>query len=157
MLEPKAIEDNEIDEEIENAPKIISFEILKNAFGITKNDRLNETIQEAWKEIQSIFKDASLSISPRNQKMVRNYCIAGQNCMEGDKLVPLDYALSQKILTLINGNTKKYEKLIDELLRWITARQNKGAAKTMKISEGHLRRMQRNAEENMGFYQFFSR
>lgn len=153
MLEPTRIDD-ESDEEIENFEDMISFAAMKAAFCIGKNDVIDEAIQNKWNAVQKIFRDHSLQIMPRNQKMVKNYCAVGCRCMERDtpatKYAPLDYAFSQKILPAINGNGENYRLLIEDLLKECTM-QN------MPISAKHLERMKRIAESNMGFYQFFSR
>ena len=153
MLEPTRIDD-ESDEEIENFEDMISFAAMKAAFCIGKNDVIDEAIQNKWNAVQKIFRDHSLQIMPRNQKMVKNYCAVGCRCMERDtpatKYAPLDYAFSQKILPTINGNGENYRLLIEDLLKECTM-QN------MPISAKHLERMKRIAESNMGFYQFFSR
>lgn len=153
MLEPTRVDD-EIDEDIENAEDMVSFEAMKAAFCIREDDVIDEAVQDKWNFIQKIFRDRSLQIMPRNLKMVRNYCAVGCRCMERDtpatKFAPLDYALSQKILPTINGNGENYRMLIEDLLKECTA-QN------MPISAKHLERMKRIAENNMGFYQFFSR
>lgn len=152
MLEPTRIDD-EVDEDIENCEDMISFAAMKAAFCIGKNDVIDEAIQNKWNAVQKIFRDHSLQIMPRNQKMVKNYCAVGCRCMERDtpttKYAPLDYAFSQKILPTINGNGENYRLLIEDLLKECTS-QN------MPISAKHLERMKRVAENNMGFYQFFS-
>lgn len=66
------------------------------------------------------------------------------------KLAPLDYAFSQKILPTINGAGERYNFLIEELLKECTE-------ENMPRTNKHLVRMQKNAENNMGFYQFFGR
>ena len=152
MLEPTRIDD-EIDEETENIQDMISFGDLKEAFSVGANDIIDEAIQNKWNAIQKIFRDRALQIMPRNLKMVRNYCAVGCRCMERDtpvtKFAPLDYALSEKILPTINGNGDNYRMLIEELSKECTP-QN------MPITARHLERMKRFAENNMGFYQFFS-
>lgn len=152
MLEPTRIDD-EVDEDIENCEDMISFAAMKVAFCIGENDVIDEAIQNKWNAVQKIFRDHSLQIMPRNQKMVKNYCAVGCRCMERDtpatKYAPLDYAFSQKILPTINGNGENYRLLIEDLLKECTI-QN------MPISAKHLERMKRIAESNMGFYQFFS-
>lgn len=152
MLEPTRIDD-EVDEDIENCEDMISFAAMKAAFCIGKNDVIDEAIQNKWNAVQKVFRDHSLQIMPRNQKMVKNYCAVGCRCMERDtpatKYAPLDYAFSQKILPTINGNGENYRLLIEDLLKECTI-QN------MPISAKHLERMKRIAESNMGFYQFFS-
>ena len=153
MLEPTRVDD-EIDEDIRNVEDMVSFEAMKAAFCIREDDVIDEAVQNKWNAIQKIFRDRSLQIMPRNLKMVKNYCAVGCRCMERDtpatKFAPLDYALSQKILPTINGNGENYRMLIEDLLKECTA-QN------MPISAKHLERMKRIAENNMGFYQFFSR
>lgn len=152
MLEPTRVDD-EIDEDIKNVEDMISFKDMKAAFCIREDDVIDEAVQNKWNAIQKIFRDRSLQIMPRNLKMVKNYCAVGCRCMERDttatKFAPLDYALSQKILPTINGNGENYRMLIEDLLKECTA-QN------MPISAKHLERMKRIAENNMGFYQFFS-
>lgn len=152
MLEPTRIDD-EVDENIENCGDMISFAAMKAAFCTRENDIIDEAIQNKWNAVQKVFRDHSLQIMPRNQKMVKNYCAVGCRCMERDtpatKYAPLDYAFSQKILPTINGNGENYRLLIEDLLKECTI-QN------MPISAKHLERMKRIAESNMGFYQFFS-
>ena len=152
MLEPSRIDD-EADEDIENIENMISFRAMKEAFCVGENDVIDEAIQNKWNAIQKIFRERSLQIMPRNLRMVKNYCAVGCRCMERDtpttKLAPLDYAFSQKILPTINGTGENYRMLIEELMKECTA-QN------MPISAKHLERMKRVAENNMGFYQFFS-
>lgn len=152
MLEPTRIDD-EVDENIENCGDMISFAAMKAAFCTRENDIIDDAIQDKWNAVQNVFRDHSLQIMPRNQKMVKNYCAVGCRCMErgtpATKYAPLDYAFSQKILPTINGNGENYRLLIEELLQECTI-QN------MPISAKHLERMKRIAESNMGFYQFFS-
>lgn len=153
MLEPTRVDD-EIDEDIKNIEDMVSFGAMKAAFCIREDDVIDEVIQNKWNTIQKIFRERSLQIMPRNLKMVKNYCAVACRCMERDtpvtKFAPLDYALSQKILPTINGNGENYRMLIEDLLKECTA-QN------MPISAKHLERMKHIAENNMGFYQFFSR
>lgn len=153
MLEPTRIDD-EIDEDIENFEDMISFASMKAAFCVGEEDAIDEAIQTKWNAIQKIFRDHALQIMPRNLKMVKNYCTVACRCMERDtpttKLAPLDYAFSQKILPTINGTGENYRLLIEDLLKECTT-QN------MPISAKHLERMKRVAENNMGFFQFFSR
>ena len=153
MLEPSRIDD-EADEDIENIEDMVSFGAIMEAFCVGENDVIDEAIQNKWNAIQKIFRERSLQIMPRNLKMVKNYCAVGCRCMERDtpatKLAPLDYAFSQKILPTINGTGENYRLLIEDLMKECTV-QN------MPISAKHLERMKRVAENNMGFYQFFSR
>ena len=154
MLEPTRVDDEiEIDEDVKNNKDMVPFGAMKTAFCIQEDDVIDEAIQNKWNAIQKIFRDHELQITPRNLKMVKNYCLVACRCMEHDtpatRFSPLDYAFSQKILPTINGNGENYRILIEEL-------QKECTAQNMPISAKHLDRMKRIAESNMGFYQFFS-
>ena len=153
-LEPTRIDEEE--EELINLGDMIPFASLKAAFCANENDSIDEVIQNKWNSIQAIFRSekCSLPIMPRNLKMVKNYCAVACRCMDCDtpstRLAPLDYAFSQKILPTINGAGENYQVLINELLKECTEQ-------SMPLSAKHLKRMQRIADSNMGFYQFFAR
>jgi len=154
-LDPSRIDDG-VNEIPANYKDMISYASLQNAFGVSATDVIDEPIQNKWNAIQTIFRSekCSLPIMPRNLKMVKNYCAIACKCMNREtpitKFAPLDYAFSQKILPTINGTGDNYKTLINELLKECTD-QN------MPLSAKHLKRMQRVAEGNMGFYQFFAR
>lgn len=153
MLEPSRISD-EADENIDNGVDMLSFASIKEAFSVREDDIIDEAILNKWNNIQKIFKDKDLQIMPRNLKMVKNYCAVACRCMEHDtpstKFAPLDYAVSQKILPTINGTGDNYRELIDELSKECTAQ-------SMPLTAKHLGRIKSIAENNMGFYQFFSK
>ena len=65
-----------------------------------------------------------------------------------NKYVAADYAVAQKILPLINGMGNDYQKLIEKLLN---------GCSDMPLTNYHLQRIKRNADNNMGYYQFFAR
>lgn len=155
-MQPSRIDDDYMDDVVENADDMISFASIKKAFMPNKTDHLSEIIASKWDTIQSIFRsdECDIPIAPRNLKMVRNYCAVACRVMQCDtpstRLAPLDYAFSQKVLPTINGTGDRYKRLVDELLKECTD-QN------MPLSAKHLKRMQRVAEDNMGFYHFFAR
>ena len=152
MLEPTRIDD-EIDENIDNLEDMVSFDDLKSAFCIRESDVIDEAIQNKWTAIQKIFSDHSLQIMPRNLKMIKNYCAVGCRCMERDtpatKFAPLIMHCLKNLPT-INGNGENYRSLIENL-------QKECTTQNMPITAKHLDRIKRVAENNMGFYQFFSR
>lgn len=111
---------------------------------------MDETCKNKWEEIQKVFKDYRHPIIPRNLKMVREYVTVASHCMERNtaetKLAPIDYALAQKVLPLINGMDK--EDLVNRLIDVC----KDGMPKCHK----HLIRMRESADMNMGYYQFFT-
>jgi hypothetical protein len=81
--------------------------------------------------------------------MVRSYYSVASRYMDRDNwIAPLDYAVSQKILPIINGTGKHYQTLLTEL---------RETCRNMPLCEYHIARILKAAEENMGFYQFFAK
>lgn len=143
------------DELITNVNNMIPYGSLAKAFSPKDSDVINYDVDTKWKTIQNIFAHkGAMPIAPRNLKMVHNYCKVACRCMDvsgiSNRLAPLDYALSQKILPIINGSGENYQSLIEALAHECTEQ-------SMPISAKHLKRMQRIAKNNMGFYQFFAR
>lgn len=113
------------------------------------NDTLSLN-EEKWKNIQTLFREHGYPIMPRNQKMVQKYISAASFYMEVDReqYAPLDYAIAQKILPLINGTGKEYKSLL------YTLRDKCGS---LPLCQKHLNRIIDFADKNMGYYQFFAR
>ena len=135
----------------DNAPQMISYPVLQQIFLKRDDDQYNDSIKNKWNSIMQLFKSdkCSLPIMPRSQRMVENYCHVACRCMDmSNRLTPLDYAFSQKILPTINGMGENYKYLISELIN---------ICDDMPMTKKHLLRMYANAERNLGFYQFFSR
>lgn len=135
----------------DNAPEMISYPVLQQIFLKRDDDQYNDSIKNKWNSIMQLFKSdkCSLPIMPRSQRMVENYCHVACRCMDmSNRLTPLDYAFSQKILPTINGMGENYKYLISELIN---------ICDDMPMAKKHLLRMNANAERNLGFYQFFSR
>lgn len=156
LLEPTRIDEAFYEDEFKNMDDMVSYSSLTEAFSIHPDDKIPEAIQDKWNTIQAIFRSekCGMSIAPRNLKMIRNYCAVACRIMECNKpstrLAPLDYAFSQKILPGINGSGDDYKFLFDQLMKECTE-QN------MPLTAHHLARMQRSADHNMGYYQFFAR
>ena len=156
-LEPTTLDENS-SEEIDIHPLKISFDALQTAFAPIDNTDINmdDQMEDKWEKIQAIFSNekCNLPIMPRNLRMVRSYINTACQCMDlssnKTKFAPLDYALAQKILPTINGSGDNYKFLIDALLE-------ECKIETMPISAKHLKRMQRVADKNLGYYQFFAR
>lgn len=155
-LEPTSIQLDAEDNIPEQAPSMISFAHLQQAFNPYISDKLEEALMDKWQNIQNIFASdkCALPIRPRNLMMVYNYCLAAQQCMQRNtpntKYAPLDYAVAQKILPTINGTGERYKLLVEELLKECNEQY-------MPLCAKHLKRIQRNGGADLGFYQFFAR
>jgi hypothetical protein len=149
-LMPPSIDTISLDSDVANLDSIVPFSALSAAFlyrAETADPGLLKC-HEKWEAIQRIFQKNNLSIMPRNQKMVRAYYTTAGRYMDRDenRFTPLDYAVSQKILPIINGTGKHYQTLLTEL---------REVCRMMPLCDYHIGRILNAADENMGFYQFF--
>ncbi|MDR1957078.1 MAG: AAA family ATPase [Treponema sp.] len=139
--------------ETPNREAIVPFSALSAAFLPRGDGGIgDEGIGNKWSKIQSIFRLHNRAVMPRNQKMVHTYCTIACKYMDTqspeNRFAPLDYAVSQKILPLINGTGERYHNLLKELKEECTS---------MPLCRTHIARILKAADENMGFYQFFAK
>ena len=151
-LAPEDINTNSVTVHDPAPTKVVSFHSLMKAFS-PKDQKIDPTILEEWNAIQTIFSSNKMPIFPRNLKMVRNYFQVAFSCMdtsrEENRFAPLDYAVSQKILPTMNGTGEKYKGLVDALLTRCSGK--------LPQCYQHLLRIREAAENNLGFYQFFTK
>ncbi len=146
MLKATNIDFQYDDEDLQNAKTIVSIGDIEKYFTPTIDDVVSDAIKGKLFNIQEAFLDNNLSISPRNIKMVKNYCLVAQKYMR-NAMAPLDFAVAQKILPLINGSGKDYDNLISSL--------EKEFEGSMPLSYDVIQRLKKNAENNFGDYQLF--
>jgi hypothetical protein len=138
---------------VPNQETIISYSVLRDSF-VPNDENLTSTdvISKKWTKIQNIFMKNNTPVMPRNQKMVRSYCVVASQYMDMQTMetqfAPLDYAISQKILPIINGAGEQYKKLLTDL---------KAVCDGMPLCLAHIDRIIKAADENLGFYQFFAK
>lgn len=154
MLEPVQIDEEILAQEpVRNAEKVVTFNDFINAFGNNNEVEIDDNILTKWKNIRNIFKENDMMIMPRNVKMVLEYCKIACKYMKRDtpetRFAPLDYAIAEKILPTINGNGENIRILIMQL-------KEECGESNMPICSKILNRMQKKADENMGYYQFFA-
>jgi hypothetical protein len=152
-LDPNTMGGEVANLEISNQETIMPFSALNAAF-LPRGDAGigDEGISNKWTKIQSMFKLHKLPVMPRNLKMVHTYCAIACKYMDTqtseNRFAPLDYAVSQKILPIINGTGERYHNLLKGL---------KEECKSMPLCHQHITRILKAADENMGFYQFFAK
>lgn len=133
----------------ENLDGMTPYRLLREAFPPAEVDAETEA---KWNALRDIFHRRGLSVTPRSVRMVYDYCAAACVCMSrdapGTRLAPLDYAFSQKILPSVSGQGENYRELLYDLRR-------ECGGELMPLTARHLERMQRSADSNHGFYQFF--
>ncbi|MDR3304054.1 MAG: AAA family ATPase [Treponema sp.] len=130
---------------------LLSYAALRRAFMPARGDALPRELTDKWNEIQQTFDDYHLPLAMRNQKMVHDYCTTAYKYMNKRAeahLTPLDYAVAQKILPLINGRGEQYKKLLLSLQK---------ICDTLPLCHEHIERMIGLAKENMEYYQFFAK
>lgn len=139
--------------DIKTPNTVISYKSLLAAFKNNVNENNENCLKSLnrWKQIKEIFKNNHLPIMPRNQKMVDGYIKSASQYMQTqttNRYVAADYAISQKILPLINGIGDDYKELIGNLTE---------ECSDLPLTSEHLKRIKRNAERNMEYYQFFAK
>ena len=107
-----------------------------------------------FEDIKSKFKDIQQSISPRVENYVKDYCSVAQNILEEEgyaasSIVALDYALSQKVITRINGNGESY-------LKWLNELKTYCESQNLKITSDAIERIIIDGNKSMQYYHFFS-
>ena len=146
MLKSSTIDLEYEDEDLQNAETVVAMDDIEKYFTPAAEDVASDAIKGKLFNIQQVFIDNNLSVSPRNIKMVKNYCLVAQKYMR-NVLAPLDFAVAQKILPLINGSGSEYDSLISSL--------EKEFEGSMPLSFDVIQKLKRNAENNFGDYQLF--
>lgn len=126
------------------------FEEINN---IDTDDSLKSFVTNKFNKIQELFSTIHVTFSPRILQMIKKYCLVADKLelMEtnGNELIALDYAVSQKILPMINGQGDKYKELVESLIL---------LTDKMPICCKILNDIKQNAEMNgMEYYSFFAR
>ena len=153
------------EKEFDKDEKIITFEVLTNFFS-----EKAKSIDDEIKLLDTICKGTTIlmnkketdccglnelipPISHRTMKQIKNYCEIGKNYFSGksdaDKgKIALDFAISQKLLTRINGNGEEYGKKLKDFAELLKA---KGLEKSAEIVKTILK----HGENKMHYYEFF--
>lgn len=147
------IEDIEEVDILEKYPmvKYEIFEMLTDKDAL-KELKLDTSIIDKFNKIRDCFQNEGINFSPRVVSMIKKYCLASKKIMDFDDnvYVALDYAISQKIMPMINGYGESYEHFLKNLL--IECDSN-----TMPICNNIINSILKIGESNMQYYQFFSR
>lgn len=164
--------DNEIDydelydDNIENASRMLSFAVMNEYFGanLSFDKQMDSQISkvvtsETMAKLDKIYDICKpyLSISPRVRKSILKYCyIANEKKLfdSNNINIALDYAISQRVLPLINGygtgdNRYKTE-FLDKLMETCNSYS---LDKCCKI----LRQIISSGNNNMNYYNYFNR
>ena len=137
---------------------LVEFDVFKQLSSPElMTETLDQRITDHFNNIRKVFHDTvGIDFSPRVVDMIRRYCIAGQGLIDISKnnytnsYAILDYAISQKILPMIDGYGKKYKNLVEDLL-------NVCDSVRMPICNNLLQDIMKKGENNMQYYQFFAR
>jgi len=140
----------EDEEDIDNAEGIIDFNLLKEFFYPKEGDFLDARFNTLLNSISEILKENNTFISGRSINAIKNYCLAATKHMDisENAYIPLDFAVSQKILPQLNGYGDRTRNTILRLMEIC-----KEMPKTYKI----LERMKDTGDNEHGYYQFFAR
>jgi hypothetical protein len=138
---------------VDDPQKTISLELLNQLFNHPTNDLDDDVIKQKWETLCEIYDNNKIPISPRDSKMIKKYCSVANIYMEKESLTtryaPLDFAVAQKLLPLINGTSSKYKKLVENLLCDF-------CGESLPICTNILERIKKFGDETQ-YYQFFAR
>lgn len=149
LLENEEIDINNLRNiDIENSSNMISYEMFEK-FRNIENGEMSPTLSNRLKEIVNCLRENDITVSLRVQKMIKNYCVKGSEIFEKGKndLIALDYAVSQKLLPLLEGYGDDYR----EFLKQFYEIQLSGMEKCQKI----VKSMISKGDKNMKHYYFF--
>lgn len=154
LMESSDIEsmlNNSVSSDIDNSETLIDFENLKKFFG-KKEGELRPHIKNQLVEILKILSSNNVNISRRSRNAIVNYCVVAQEYIdkENDSYLPLDYAIAQKILPMLNGYGDEFKEMLEKLSKVF---DNAGLSKCKNITEKMLRAGNREYD----YYQFFAR
>lgn len=142
--------DNFKNMKIDSSEEIIPYSIFEELNDIEEKE-FPLVLENRLKEIIAYLKTKNIMVSPRVQKMIRNYCIKGNELFEKRKndLISLDYAISQKLLPLLEGYGDDYK----NFLQVFYENQLSGMEKCQKI----VKEIILKGDKNMKHYNFFHR
>lgn len=137
---------------LETSPPI-SWDVFINSINQCKTP-MDDISLHIFEDIKSKFKDIQQSISPRVENYVKDYCSVAQNILEEEgyaasSIVALDYALSQKVITKINGNGESY-------LKWLNELKTYCESQNLKLTSDAIERIIIDGNKSMQYYHFFS-
>ncbi len=105
---------NADENKVKNNQRIIDLATLENYFGDTSGKEVSQLTKKRLMLILETFRDIGGHVlSNRSVKAIVNYCSVAEMYMSKESA--LDYAVSQKLLPLINGNDEKYQGFLEEL------------------------------------------
>ncbi|MDO4539084.1 MAG: hypothetical protein Q4B54_13050, partial [Coriobacteriales bacterium] len=128
----------------------ISYDRLMRAFGPMRRETvMDEAIEEPFGKILKVCSAYQHPISQRSQIMMRDYIATASQLMErdatDDRLAPLDYAISQKVLPAIAGAAEQYDEFLQRLDEQCAA---------LPLTHGRLKHIM-DYGASSGYYQFF--
>ena len=130
------------------APAPFSYDKLKNVFGFKPGLRLNNSFRSKLKEVLDICNERHFPVSPRSQRMMKNYiCVADQvmnTASAQSAYSPVDFAVAQKILPQVSGTEDRVLELLERLV----------SVNDLPETKKRVEHMLETGREN-GYYQYF--
>lgn len=148
LLDGEEVDINNLtNSKVENNKNIILYDDMKK-FMNSQNNQIPIKLENKLKDIVLKFRTNGVNISPRVLKMIKDYCAIGYTLFQSNNhLTCLDYAVSQKILPMIDGFGNEYKHFLEEL------RENELSG--MKKSQKIINTILCKGDKNMKHYQFF--
>lgn len=135
-----------------NSYPVVDFNEMKNIFCNAKSSN-DELLSQELSAIYSKMSALGINVSPRSRKTIERYILAGTDLFERqDGITPLyiaiDYAVSQKLLPLVNGSGDDYQEELTHLREHFATKQLVHCQRIVDriLQQGNL---------TSGYYRFF--
>ena len=143
-----------IEPTVDDSYSIVAFDVLQQLRDSKywKSDKLDDAIVEKFTRIRTLCKQVGVYFSPRVIAMIKRYCLAAKGIMDyaENSYTALDFAISQKVLPMINGYGEPYQKFIEEMMKECDQ-------STMPYCYEQVSAILKGGASNMQYYQYFSR
>jgi len=135
--------------------EIIKFKDLEKCFFDYELEK--ELPNQMFKELDEIyimFKENSISVSPRIDNMIKRYLKVACKLLEktentAREFVALDYAIAQKLLPKVSGYGDEYRKFLKDI-------EEKFDKNNMMRCKSIINKIIKKGDANMQYYQFFA-
>ncbi len=135
-----------------NSYPVVDFNEMKNIFCSVKPGNV-ELLAQELSVIYTKMSALGINVSPRSRKAIERFVLAGADLFEReDGIMPLyiaiDYAVSQKLLPLVNGSGEDYQRELMQLREHFAGHQLIHCQKIVDriLQQGNL---------TSGYYRFF--
>ncbi len=142
----------------DDTEEVVAWSALVSTFGADSQNlsMMSGTAKDIYDDLLNKCRVSKINVSARADAAIRRYWSTAQRLFENDanygtdaSIVALDYAVSQRILTHIDGSGEKYGQQLEDIRKFCSE-------KNLRVSAEVLSSILKNGEDSMQYYQFFA-